>query len=104
MASSVYVLAGMGGLSINEAMAYGKPVICSRCDGTERDLVKDCENGLYFQEGNAKDLADKIGILLKDPFQGRRMGEHSLSVIEQKINLETVTRRFMDCFTYLQTR
>ena len=103
MASSVYVLAGMGGLSINEAMAYGKPVICSRCDGTERDLVKDGENGLYFQEGNVGDLAAKIGILLKDPFQGRRMGEHSLKVIEDKINLETVTRRFMDCFLYVKT-
>ncbi|RLD61560.1 MAG: glycosyltransferase family 1 protein, partial [Bacteroidetes bacterium] len=28
-ASSVYVLAGMGGLSINQAMAFGKPIICS---------------------------------------------------------------------------
>jgi len=103
MASAIYVLAGMGGLSINEAMAYGKPVICSRCDGTERDLVTEGENGYFFQEGSAGDLALKISMLLDDPERCRLMGENSLSVIGQKINLETVTQRFMDCFTYLYT-
>ena len=42
--SAVYTLAGMGGLSINDAMTFGLPVICSVCDGTERDLVIDSEN------------------------------------------------------------
>ena len=43
--SAVYALAGMGGLSINDAMTFGLPVICSVCDGTERDLVIDGESG-----------------------------------------------------------
>ena len=34
--SSIYVLAGMGGLSINDAMTYGMPVLCAVCDSTER--------------------------------------------------------------------
>lgn len=100
-ASSIYVLAGMGGLSINEAMAYGKPVICSKCDGTERDLVIDGINGYYFQEGDANDLASKIEVLLNDSGKCQTMGESALSVIEEKINVETVTQRFVDCFTYL---
>jgi len=58
-ASSVYVLAGMGGLSINDAMAYGLPVICSVCDGTERDLVTHHGNGLFFRENNVVDLSVK---------------------------------------------
>ncbi len=62
ISSAIYVLAGMGGLSINEAMAYGLPVICSRCDGTEKDLVMDGVNGLYFQEGDAKDFAMVVPI------------------------------------------
>ncbi len=101
MASSMYVLAGMGGLSINEAMAYGKPVICSRCDGTEKDLVFDGISGFYFQEGNAIDLASKIEIMLKDPHRCKTMGINALSVIEEKINLTTVSQRFMNCFEYL---
>jgi len=101
MSSSIYVLAGMGGLSINEAMAYGKPVICSKCDGTEKDLVSDGENGFFFQEGDATDLASKIEFLLNDPAKCQLMGANALSVIEQKINLETVTQGFMNCFDYL---
>jgi glycosyltransferase involved in cell wall biosynthesis len=101
LSSGIYVLAGMGGLSINEAMAFGKPVICSRCDGTERDLVQEGINGLYFKEGDAEDLALKIESLLNDPQKARAMGEKSLSVINDKINLETVTRRFRNCFEEL---
>lgn len=48
--STVYVLAGMGGLSINDAMTYGLPVVCSVCDSTERDLVTDGVNGLFFRK------------------------------------------------------
>jgi len=101
MASSIYVLAGMGGLSINEAMAYGKAVICSRCDGTEKDLVKDGFNGLYFREGDAADLASRIEVLLHDPLLSQSMGENSFSIIREKINLETVSQVYMNCFNYL---
>ncbi len=38
VSSSIYILAGIGGLSINEAMVFGKPVICSVCDGTEKKI------------------------------------------------------------------
>ena len=82
-------------------MAYGLPVICSKCDGTERDLVTDELTGLYFKEGDAQDLASKIELLLSDPAKCQLMGEHALALIEQKINLETVTQRFMNCFEYL---
>jgi glycosyltransferase involved in cell wall biosynthesis len=101
IASGIYVLAGMGGLSINEVMAYGKPVICSRCDGTERDLVTDGFNGYFFREGDAEDLASKIELLLNDPVKADLMGKNALKVIGEKINLQTVTGRFMDCFNYL---
>jgi len=102
LSSSIYVLAGMGGLSINEAMAYGKAVVCSRCDGTEKDLVRDGLNGLYFQEGDARDLSSKIDSLLSSPERTLAMGEQSLSLIEQKINLDMVTRRFVECFEHLK--
>ena len=101
MSSAIYVLGGMGGLSINEAMAYGLPVICSRCDGTERDLISDGHNGLFFKEGDADDLASKIETLLRDPDKTRAMGINAFAVIEDKINLGTVTQRYANCFEYL---
>lgn len=57
--ATVYVLAGMGGLSINDAMTYALPVVCSVCDSTERDLVTDGRNGLFFRDGDADSLTEK---------------------------------------------
>lgn len=56
LSSGVYVLGGMGGLSINEAMIFGKPVICSICDGTERKLMQNGRNGLIFINGDYEDF------------------------------------------------
>ena len=98
--STVYVLAGMGGLSINDAMCFSLPVICSVCDGTEKDLVADGVNGYFFKEGDANDLADKISLILSDTDVAKRMGVAGSEVIQQKINIHTVTRRYMDAFNY----
>lgn len=98
--STVYVLAGMGGLSINDAMCFSLPVICSVCDGTEKDLITDGVNGYFFREGDANDLADKIRFILSDTASAKRMGAAGSEVIEQKINIHTVTQRYMDAFNY----
>ena len=72
--STIYVLAGMGGLSINDAMTYGLPVIVSICDGTEKDLVEDGVNGFFFKNGDSVDLAAKIIAVLSDPQRTKTMG------------------------------
>ena len=99
--SSVYVLAGMGGLSINDAMCFSLPVICSVCDGTEKDLITDGVNGYIFQEGNVDSLAYKIDLVLSDRAKAKVMGEASYRVIKEKINLETVSQRYIDAFNYV---
>ena len=99
--SSVYVLAGMGGLSINDAMCFSLPVICSVCDGTEKDLITDGVNGYIFQEGNVDSLAYKIDLVLSDRTKAKVMGEASYRVIKEKINLETVSQRYIDAFNYV---
>lgn len=101
LSSAIYVLAGMGGLSINEAMAFGKPIICSVCDGTEKLLVKDGYNGLYFKEGDVESLTQKISLLLSDSNLVRLMGQHSEQIIQQDINLETVCQKYIDAFNFV---
>ncbi len=100
--STVYVLAGMGGLSINEAMAFGKPVIVSVADGTEKHLVKDDFNGYYFEEGNAKDLAQKIRLLISDTEKVKLFGERSLSIIRNDINSDKVINAFVKSFNLVK--
>lgn len=96
--STVYVLAGMGGLSINDAMTYGLPVICSVCDSTERDLVMDGKNGFFFQEGEVDSLAEKIDQLFESPERCAAMGKESERIIREEINIETVSERYLKAF------
>jgi glycosyltransferase involved in cell wall biosynthesis len=99
--SSVYVLAGMGGLSINDAMCYQLPVICSVCDGTEKDLVQDNVNGCFFKEGDAADLQRKIDYILSNEQIRTTMGQQSLRIIEDKINIHTVADNYIEAFEYV---
>lgn len=96
--ATVYVLAGMGGLSINDAMTYALPVVCSVCDSTERDLVTDRRNGLFFRDGDANSLTEKILQLLASPQECRRMGQESERIIREQINIDTVSERYLKAF------
>lgn len=96
--ATVYVLAGMGGLSINDAMTYALPVVCSVCDSTERDLVTDGQNGLFFRDGDADSLTEKILQLLASPQECRRMGQESERIIREQINIDTVSERYLKAF------
>ena len=96
--AAVYVLAGMGGLSINEAMAFGKPVICSRADGTEKKLVRHGYNGYFFMENDQADLADKIMDLLSNPEKIKIFGINSSNIIKTEINVHTVIDRYKKAF------
>lgn len=99
--SDVYVLAGMGGLSINEAMCYAKPIICSVADGTEKEIVRHGENGYFFENGNLDSLTDKIDLILSDEELCKRMGEKSLHIIENEININTVADRYVEAFNFV---
>lgn len=96
--SSVYVLAGMGGLSINDAMTYGLPVVCSVCDGTEKDLVTDGFNGYFFKDGDSASLTEKLTAILSSDKLRKAMSEASMEIIREKINMDTVSGRYMDAF------
>jgi glycosyltransferase involved in cell wall biosynthesis len=101
LSSSIYTLAGMGGLSINDAMIFGLPVICSVCDGTEKHLVKEGYNGLYFEDGNQKSLENKIAYLFDNPELCAKMGENSVQIIKEEINVHTVVARYLNAFRYV---
>jgi glycosyltransferase involved in cell wall biosynthesis len=99
--SDLYVIAGMGGLSINEAMLFEKPIICSICDGTEKKLVKDGYNGYFFENDNLSDLVSKIELVLKDKEKAKLMGQNSYNIIKTEININTVLLGYINAFNYI---
>lgn len=99
-ASLVYVLAGMGGLSINDAMCFDKPIVCAIADGTEKKLVRDGYNGYIFEDGNAEDLFKKLTVLLSDPVKTRKMGLNSGQIIRDEVNIHVVIENYQKAFQY----
>lgn len=98
LSAGLYVLAGMGGISINDAMCFGLPVICSICDGTEKILVKDGLNGLYFKPEDEIDLSDKIRSIICNPEKWNAMSEASTSIIHNEININTLLSGYQNVF------
>ena len=100
--SSIYVLAGMGGLSINEAMAYGLPIVCSVCDGTEKHLVFEGQNGQYFQTDNLDSLVSVLTQMLSHPEKLEKMGYKSLDIVKKTINEHIVVQEYLKAFQKIQ--
>ena len=94
--SGIYVLAGMGGLSINEAMCHSLPIICSIADGTEKHLVFEGVNGYYFEDGNLESLTEAIKHVWSNDID--LLGSNSLKIIEDKINIQIVANNFNNAF------
>ncbi len=94
--SDVFVLTGAGGLAINDAMTFAKPVICTYADGTEKDLVIPNETGFIYQ--NLYELKNYMEFFIKNPHQAEIMGKKAQERILKAINLETVAQKYLDFF------
>ncbi|MGD8305718.1 MAG: glycosyltransferase family 4 protein [Ignavibacteria bacterium] len=51
------------GMALVEAMAMGKPCVCTKSDGV-LDIATDNETGLLFEKNNVNDMIDKIETLI----------------------------------------
>ncbi len=95
LAADLFVLPGTGGLAVQQAMAYGLPVIAAEGDGTQRDLVRH-GNGWLVTPGSAADLTACLAVALADPVRLRRMGAESFRIVSEEINLE----KMVDVFSF----
>lgn len=69
------------GMVVNEAMACGLPVICSRVAGCAADLVR--ENGRIVAERDVRELAVAMQEIATDPGLRERMSRESRALIRQ---------------------
>jgi len=70
------------GLVVNEAMAFGLPVISTDVAGVTCDLVKDGVNGFVVKAGNSNELYYVLKKLYEDIELRKRMGKKSLEIIK----------------------
>ncbi|MEZ0539257.1 glycosyltransferase family 4 protein [Fibrella sp. Tmos10] len=72
------------GLSTNEAMNFGLPLILSNQVGGADDLVQDGVNGYVVPGGDVAELAKAIQKMMSQPAEARQqMGQQSLQLVRQ---------------------
>jgi glycosyltransferase involved in cell wall biosynthesis len=70
------------GLSVNEAMACGLPVIVSDTVGCADDLLVHGKNGFIFPKGDLAALEESMFNVSQDIVKGNRMGQVSQAIIQ----------------------
>ena len=89
------------GLVINEAMAYGLPVITTDRCIAGLELVQDNENGFIVPVGDEKTLAEKINYIMNDSELREKMSQKSLSKV-QWYTFENMAKRHIEALTNIQ--
>jgi glycosyltransferase involved in cell wall biosynthesis len=96
---NVFLLPGTGGLAINEAMAYGLPVITTPGDGTGYDLVNNGENGFLLDfKYTFDELINSMDFFIKIDIEKHiKMCNASQSIITSKASLSNMVNQFIKC-------
>lgn len=95
-ASDIFVfptLEDVWGLVINEAMASGLPVICSKYAGCSTDLIVDGENGWIVDPMDVSDMVQKLQMAWEKRDNKEKIGKASQELISS-LNIS----RMADCF------
>ena len=101
-AADIFMLTGDGGLAVNEAMAYGMPIISPIADGTIPDLVLDGINGFLLVREDQDEINTTLKTMIElDAKRLEAMGNASKAIIAEKASLSNMVDQFMRCFSIL---
>lgn len=98
-ASDMVVVPGLGGLVINHAMIFGKPVVSGLADGTELDLVENDVTGYLLENNEVNTLALAINNVLL-PENLSAMSEAAKRKVDDFWNIKTMISRVEQCIEY----
>lgn len=88
----VCVIPGRGGLAINQAMAYGKPVIVGEADGTEKDMIEHGINGYIIND--KEELKDALTNVCSGKISKEKTAEYNTNIIE-KFGMDNMVDNFV---------
>lgn len=97
MSSDVFVLPtreDTWGFVINEAMACGLPVLCSKYAHAQ-EMVVEGENGYLFDPVNTEDMISKIETLYQRRSEWGAMGKRGREVVEKQYGVEASVKAFL---------
>lgn len=86
------------GLSVNEAMSMGIPVISTTANGAAYDLIKNGFNGYQIEEGNADELSNVLKEMIYNPESIETMGSNAKTYVEENFSYEKMALGFKEGF------
>jgi len=92
------------GLVINEAMAFGKPIVTTDAVGAAYDLVEDGYNGYVVENKDVRGLYEALHKILSNPELAKVMGENSRKIFEEKNDHEKMLETFVSAINYVHNR
>jgi len=102
LAADLFVMPGTGGLALQEALIYGKPVVVAEADGSQRDLVQPGVNGWLLPSGDVNALSAILQDALSDLARLEAMGSASRRIVQRTATLERMVAGFLDALRYVQ--
>ena len=100
--ADVFVLPGLGGLAVSEAMLYGLPVIASIGDGCEKDLISHQTDGIIDEDLNEQSLTKYLYELNTNPEKLAKMKAGAKRKIEEKYNIHTYIDKVLKAIHHAQ--
>jgi glycosyltransferase involved in cell wall biosynthesis len=93
--ADLFVLPGTGGLAVQQAMAYGLPVVVAEGDGTQYKFVSE-QNGWLIPPNDLEALKNCLQVSLSNPSRLRKMGQESYRIVFEEFNLENMVENFIN--------
>ena len=98
--ASTIALCLMGGFSLIEACAAGRPVVAYDVEW-HHELVKDNQTGFLVKEHNIEELVKKVAFLMDHPKEANRMGKNAQALVFEKHDIEKTSAIKRQCYEEL---
>lgn len=85
------------GMTTQEAMACGKPVVASKFGGI-RNAITHEKDGILVDAANAREFADALINILKNPELKKRFGLAANELIQREYSWEAIADKFLDFY------
>lgn len=83
--------------TVLEGMACGLPVVATRASGLE-ELVQEGVNGYLVNINDPAALAERLALLINDPYERQRMGKESRKIAEREFAWEYIAEQYVEIY------